>query len=231
MEYLGLVERVPSGKSYALYLPGSRPAEATAQPASIEIKRHTTAVVDPSDTWIAVDFETASGDSHSACSLGVAVVQRGAIISSGAWLIQPPGNRYDPRNTAIHGIGPRMTKRSPTYAQLYPSIEPFLESRYVLAHWAEFDIAVLRALHSYYGIQLPNARYACSCRMAQKAFPALRNHRLPTVCEHCGIDLRHHDATSDAAASAQIALRCRDAVGAATVHEAIRTLGLRVLSV
>jgi DNA polymerase III subunit epsilon len=149
-------------------------------------------------------------------------------VSSGAWLIQPPGNRYDSRNTGIHGIKPRMTKRSPTYPELYPSIEPFLEQRYVIAHWADFDIAVLRAVHNYYGIRLPSTRYACSCRMAQRAFPRLGNHKLPTVCDYCGIPLQHHDATSDASACAHVALSCRDAVGATTIHEAVRTLGLRL---
>ena len=172
--------------------------------------------------WVVID---------TACALGIAVVQGGTIVSSGAWLIQPPENRYDRRNSTIHGLNARSTKRSPNYAELYTSIAPFLQDRYVLAHWAEFDVSVLRALHAYYGIPLPNVRYACSCRMAQRAFPQLCNHQLPTVCGHCGISLQHHDATSDALACAQVALNCRDAAGVVTIHEAVGALGLRLGSV
>lgn len=228
MEHLGLLRRVSSGKSHALYMPGVGPTETPPVAASVTVKPRAVQLVDPSDTWIALDFETATADGHSACSLGVAVIQGGTIVSSGGWLIQPPGNRYDPRNTAIHGISRHMTKRSPTYPEVYPSIEPFLDKRYVIAHWADFDVSVLRAVHAYYGIPLPDTRYACSCRMAQRAFPGLRNHKLPTVCDHCGIPLQHHDAASDAAACAQIALSCRNAAGVATIHEAIGILGIQL---
>jgi len=239
MEYLGLLKRVSSGKSYALCLPGvelaqvspaagETPSPRSARTAPAPRAARTTVAVDPTDTWIAIDFETATADPNSACSLGVAVLQSGALTSSGAWLIQPPGNRYDRQNIAVHGISPRNTRRSPTYADLYPSIAPFLQQRFVLAHWASFDISVLRALHAYYNIPLPDAQYACSCRMAQRAFPRLQNHRLPTVCDHCGIPLRHHDAASDAVACAQIALNCRDAAGVASIHEAVRALGVRL---
>jgi DNA polymerase-3 subunit epsilon len=231
MEHLGLVERVPSGKSYALFMPGSAPAAASLMPAPTQERVDPHDVADSSDTWIALDFETATDDRNSACCLGIAVIQGGAIVDRGAWLIQPPGNRYERRNIAIHGIKPKMTRRSPTYAELYYAILPFLDQRHVIAHWADFDISVLRAVHAYYGIPLPATRYACSCRMAQRAFPGLPNHRLPTVCGRCGIPLNHHDATSDAAACAQIALSCRDVAGATTIHEAIAVLGVQLGSV
>jgi DNA polymerase III subunit epsilon len=203
---------------------GATPSVATRRPATKPRKR---TLVDPSDTWIALDFETATAERVSACSLGVAVVQNGAVISSGAWLIQPPGNVYDPRNIQVHGITPRHTRRTPTFVDLYDAVVPFLENRCVLAHWAEFDISVLRALHQFYGLPLPQMKYSCSCRMAQRAFPRLSNHRLPTVCSHCGIALTHHDAASDAVASALVALSCRDAVGAQSIHDAIGALGMR----
>jgi DNA polymerase-3 subunit epsilon len=244
MEYLGLLERIASGKSYELYLPGSaaipthssaaacvadaKPTTKTARVPAPRAPQVRPVTVDPTDTWIALDFETATSAPESACALGVAVVQHGAIVSSGAWLIQPPDNQYAAQNIAVHGITPRHTKRSPSYGELYAAIAPFLADRYVLAHWASFDISVLRALHSHYGISLPNTRYACSCRMAQRAFPRLGNHRLPTVCDHCGIPLRHHDAASDAIACAQVALNCRDHASAASIHEALSLLGLQV---
>ncbi len=188
------------------------------------------ASVDPDDTWIAIDFETATSERDSACSLGVAVIAEGTVVSTADWLIRPPGNRYDHRNIEVHGITPSRTQSAPTYAELFSAIEPFLQGRRVLAHWASFDISVLRALHSHYRIPLPQTLYTCSCQMARRAFPQLRNHQLPTVCDHCGIVLQHHDAASDALACAHVALSCRDALGVATVQDAVDRLGLRLSS-
>lgn len=184
-----------------------------------------------SDTWVALDFETAMPARASACALGVAVIRNDLIISSDSWLIQPPGNEYDPMNTYVHGIDSSHTISAPTFDELYPELLPLLDNRYILAHWASFDVSVLRAIHEYYGIPLPDAHYACSCRMARATFPDLPNHQLPTVCAHCGISLDHHDAASDALACAEVALHCCDTIGAGSIHDAIDSLGLDVRSV
>jgi DNA polymerase-3 subunit epsilon len=180
----------------------------------------------PTDRWVAIDFETATSERCSACSLGLAVIENGIIVDTRSWLIRPPANAYDWRNTSIHGISAQHTEFEPGYDELYPAIRRFLEGEYLLAHSAAFDVSVLRALHSRYGIALPRAKYACSCHLARRAFPALANHKLPTVCGHCGISLEHHDAASDALACARVALSCCDAVGERTVASAIGRLGL-----
>lgn len=180
------------------------------------------------DTWIAIDFETATASRDSACALGVAVIENGELATTASWLIRPPGNRYDPRNIGVHGITPSQTLLAPSYAELYGAIEPFLAGQHVLAHSASFDVSVLRALHDHYHIPLPNTHYACSVALARRAFPRLYNHKLPTVCDHCGIELQHHDAASDAIACAKIALNCRDAIGAKNVRDAVKELGVRV---
>ncbi len=178
------------------------------------------------DTWVAIDFETATSARDSACALGVAVIEDGELTATASWLIRPPGNRYEPRNVGVHGITPEQTLFAPTYFDLYGEIAPFLAGGQLLAHSASFDVSVLRALHDRYRIPLPDAEYACSVQMARRAFPHLVNHRLPTVCEHCGIELRHHDAASDAIACARIALGCRDALGVPGIRDAIAELGV-----
>ena len=158
----------------------------------------------------------------------MAVIEDGELAATASWLIRPPGNRYDPRNIGVHGITPSQTLIAPSYAELYGVIEPFLAGQHVLAHSASFDVSVLRALHDHYRIPLPNTHYACSVALSRRAFPGLYNHKLPTVCEHCGIELRHHDAASDAIACALVAINCRDAIGAPSVTVAIDELGVRV---
>ena len=185
-------------------------------------------IFDPRDTWVAIDFETATRHRSSACALGLAVIQDGRVVSQREWLIRPPGNVYESMNTLIHGLRPVDTRRAPSFDAIWEELRPYVAGRRILAHSAAFDVSVLRALIASSRLEDLDASYACSCTMARRAFPHLENHQLPTVCSHCGIDLEHHDAGSDAAACAQIALRCRDAVGAATIQEALPELGLEL---
>ena len=182
----------------------------------------------PDDTWIALDFETATADRNSACALGIALIEDGRVTTTRSWLMQPPANEYSFWNTKIHGISAEDTAWAPTFEDLYPQLLPYIEGRDILAHSASFDVSVLRSTLAFYGLPKPKMRYACSCRMARAAFPDLHDHKLPTVCDHCGIRLRHHDAASDALACAHVALKCRDEVHEASVADAIRTLGVRV---
>ena len=182
---------------------------------------------DPVDDWVAIDFETATRARDSACAVGIAVVHEGAIVDAGSWLIRPPGNEYERWNVRIHGITPDRTQSAPSFGDLWPVLRGYLEETNVLAHNASFDMGVLRALLASAGLEPPDMHYVCTVLLARRAFPELPRHRLDTVCDHCGIELAHHDAASDAAACAAIALRCRDAIGAPTVHEAVRACGLR----
>lgn len=180
------------------------------------------------DTWIALDFETATSARASACALGIAIIEGDAVTRTQHWLIRPPGNLYDPMNTRIHGIRPEQTADEPSFAELYPELLPYLEGRYAIAHNASFDMSVLRASLRLDGLPTPGLRYICSCTLARRVYPGLDNHRLPTVCDRCGIPLKHHDAASDAFACAHIALECAKEVGARSVSEAVRHLDIKV---
>jgi DNA polymerase III epsilon subunit-like protein len=73
-----------------------------------------------------------------------------------------------------------------------------------VAHNAQFDrMQIERAL----GAPLP-FRMACTVAMSRRAFPQLERHNLAVVASHLRIALKHHDALSDARASALIAYRC-----------------------
>lgn len=177
--------------------------------------------------WVAIDFETASRERASACALGIALIINGSIAEERSWLIQPPGNYYEPMNTRVHGIDEDMTWQAPEFDEVWSEIEPYLSGAALLAHNAPFDIAVLRASLERYELSTPDAEYVCTVSMARKVWPRLANHKLPTVCDHCGIELAHHDAGSDAAACARIALRCRRESGTADLDSLAAVLGLR----
>jgi DNA polymerase-3 subunit epsilon len=180
----------------------------------------------PHDLWVAIDFETASREATSACALGVALIDGMEITETASWLIRPPFNEYEYRNTLIHGIGPEDTELAPEFDELWWEIGPVLSGRRLLAHNAAFDMRVLGALVRSRDLIAPDYEYACTVGLARKALPHLRNHKLDTVCDHCGIRLVHHDAASDAEACARVALACVDASGAKSIAEATRALGV-----
>lgn len=180
------------------------------------------------DTWVAIDFETATREPTSACSVGVAVVRGGRVAKRASWLVQPPFNEYEFWNTRVHGISAEDTELAPDFRELWFELQPILAEGPLLAHNASFDMRVLRALIASMELPTPPVRYACTVSMARKAFPKLSSHRLNVVCDHCGIKLVHHDAASDAEACANVALECASAIGAATISEAVEALGVRV---
>lgn len=177
--------------------------------------------------WVAIDFETASRERASACALGLAVIEDGFVVHERAWLIQPPGNYFEPMNTRIHGIDEDLVAQEPEFDGVWAQIGPYLCGATLLAHNASFDIAVLRASLARYEMEPLHARgYLCTVSMARKVWPQLQNHRLDCVCGHCGIDLRHHDAASDASACARIALLCASETGAPTLEDLTERLGM-----
>jgi DNA polymerase-3 subunit epsilon len=153
---------------------------------------------------LAIDFETADFGPDSACAIGLARISGGAVCATAARLIRPP--RPDIRFTWLHGISWPDVAGEPRFGELWPEIAPLFEGvDYLLAHNAGFDRRVLQACCAAAGIAPPVIPFACTVRLARAAW-RLRPARLPDVCRHLAIDLRHHDAGSDALACARIAL-------------------------
>lgn len=181
----------------------------------------------PASRWVAIDFETANREKASACALGIAVIEDGFITEERAWLIQPPGNYFEWRNTEIHGIDEDRVAQEPEFDELWVEIEPYLDGAVILAHNASFDIAVLRGSLAHYDLEPPvTAGYHCTVSMARKVWPRLANHKLDSVCGYCGIHLNHHDAASDARACAKIALAAREIARADSLDALVERLGL-----
>ena len=175
--------------------------------------------------WVAIDFETATSERSSACSVGVAAVDCGDVVATRSWLVQPPGNVYAGFNTWLHGIGPNDTKDAPTLVEIWPEIADFVDDRPLVAHYATFDISVLRNTFAAQGHEWPELDYWCTWMMSKAMWPGHLTYSLPFVAGPCGIDFEHHDATEDARAAAEIALAC---CGAAEVTN-LTDLGRKAL--
>ncbi len=158
--------------------------------------------------FCAIDFETANASSLSACSLGVSVIEDGVLVESWSTLICPPkgADEFLIHNIMIHGITKKMVEDAPCFFDIYERLERAMKDAVLCAHNAEFDMKVLRSLCTYYKIKLPENPYFCTVRLSRSALPFLARHRLNLVAEYFGIELHHHDASSDARACALIVL-------------------------
>ncbi|QDR82300.1 exonuclease domain-containing protein [Sporomusa termitida] len=118
--------------------------------------------------FTAFDFETANFQSHSACQLGLAVVENGRIVLEKAWLIRPPTKVFT--FSYLHGITYSMVKSQPTFGEVWPEARPFFERQIIAAHNADFDIGVLLATLTHYGLFMPEFYVIDTLAVARSAW-------------------------------------------------------------
>jgi DNA polymerase III subunit epsilon len=179
-------------------------------------------------SWVTIDFETANETRGSACALGVAIVEDSQVVERRSWLIRPPTLHFNPYNVMIHGITAADVSSAPTFDVLWPSIAALLEGRTVVAHYASFDMSVLRHSLDQFGLPWPRLEYVCTCVLAKKVWTDLLSYSLPIVANRCGIRFLHHNPEEDAVASAEVALRCCEALTVPEPRAAVVAAGLRV---
>ncbi len=157
-----------------------------------------------SKTFVAIDFETANRYRNSACAISVVCVEDGKIVDTFSRLIKPPIPHFE--FTYIHGISERDVANAPTYNVLHAEVMKRIAGvGFIAAHNASFDKSVMNALCAHWGLSSPNVPWECTVKLARKTWN-LHPAKLPNVCDHLGISLKHHDATSDATACAKIVL-------------------------
>ena len=98
-------------------------------------------------------------------------------------------------------------QHAPTFPELWPKIRELFESGILVAHYAPFDLGVLKSCLRAYGIQWKDqAQYCCTVQIGRRELPGM-SHKLDSMCRYYGIDLDHHKADSDSHAAAEILLR------------------------
>ncbi len=154
--------------------------------------------------FVAIDFETADHERDSACAVGLVRARDGRIVAATSHLIRPP--RRDFVFTYIHGITWEDVAAAPTFAEVWPAMAAFMAGAdFLVAHNAPFDRGVLHACCDAANLAHPPLDFVCTVRVARQTW-GIYPTKLPNVCRHLGIALNHHDAGSDAAAAASIAL-------------------------
>jgi len=159
--------------------------------------------------FTAIDFETATASRASACAVGIVTVENGKIIEEFHTLIKPPNNEYNWRNTQVHGITRNDTQNAQTFAAVYPEIKKRLQGKVIVAHNESFDRSVLK--NTMVDHQLDYAdlnisdRWECTMKLC-KANDKYPSGKLNECCMVDNIELKHHEALSDARACAALYL-------------------------
>ena len=172
--------------------------------------------------FAAIDFETATSQRNSACSVGVVVVENGEIKERYHSLIKPPDNEYLPFNIIIHGIKPEMTQDAPEFGEIWPDVVKLLKGRRIFAHNCSFDASVLKESLAFCGVNAPQFEYSCSVQLAKAVWKDLPSYKLNRVASFLDISFNHHDALADAYACASIVIKACEEFGCRDVNELVR---------
>lgn len=150
------------------------------------------------NTFVALDFETATNLHSSACEIGLIKVKDGNIVDKYYSLIKPPDNSYLKVNILVHGITPGQTENAPYFHEVWPNIKAFIGDCYLIAHNLSFDSSVLNKSLEYYGIENPCYRGICTYNIFGAS--------LTETCQAYDIERLYHNALIDAEACALIFL-------------------------
>ncbi len=158
--------------------------------------------------FTALDFETANWYRRSACSIGMVKVENGIIVDEYYSLIKPTPYWFHSINKTIHGISEDDCQNAPTFGELWPDIESWINNQVIVGHNVSFERSVLNHLFDEYQIDANISEYLCSLYLSRVAFPNLGTYKLPYVYFNAlnkNFE-KHHHALEDARASAEIVI-------------------------
>ena len=160
-------------------------------------------------SFIAIDFETATGKRASICEVGICVVRNGEVVETKSWLVQPEDNAYSYWNIKVHGIRPEDTEDAPSFPEVWAEIERTYLDEFdtFVAHNVPFDRSCLEYSAILYNLHLPEINWQCSLKTARQIYNFECN-ALGYLCDQLGIpEGRHHRAGDDAEMCARLYLR------------------------
>jgi DNA polymerase-3 subunit epsilon len=159
-------------------------------------------------SFVGIDFETANAKRISPCSIGLVKVIDNVIVDAFYSLIDPETDEWTEIAYSIHGIAPEHVKGWPNFEKIWnESIAPFIDgSDFLVGHNVKsVEKSIINQCSDRYHMSHPDIEYKCSMRLAQKVYK-LKPAGLGPVCKVFGFDLSHHNALSDALASARMVI-------------------------
>ena len=184
---------------------------------------------DGSSEWVVVDFETAS-TRGTPCQLAAIRVRDGVeqdvLLTS---VFQPP-ERFDAFNVALHGITPDAVADAPPWPIVRDELVRFAAGAPLVAHYAPYDMGVVRDECDLCRLEWPCLRYTCTVSIARMVWPGLASYSLLLLCSSLGIAVdrdRHHDALYDARLAAAVLREAMVEKGASSLDDLLDRTWIR----
>jgi DNA polymerase-3 subunit alpha (Gram-positive type) len=150
-------------------------------------------------TFVVFDTETTglNPKKDRLVELGAVKFKNGKVIAEKSWLINP--QRSIPFwATEVHGITMEMVKDQPTFKEVYPEFEQFIQGAVLFAHNARFDISFMREELLRNNLTLPPNLTIDSLQLFRKWYPEMKSHRLSEVAERAQVTGgQYHRAEAD----------------------------------
>jgi DNA polymerase III subunit epsilon len=180
------------------------------------------------ERFVAIDLETASEARDSACALGWALVEDGVVADSGWTPIDPEirSSAWSDFNTTIHGLTIADVRGAPNFAAAWPALATLASGSPFVAHYASFDLSVLRAELARYEIAPAPLNYACSALLSRAAWPLMLSVSLPVVTRYLGLQIGERSPQANAQSSGEIATRAIASLHAQDLGGALVAAGL-----
>ena len=156
--------------------------------------------------FLTIDFEVASRYEYSPCSVAIYKFTEDSCTKVYSTLINSGDVFFDPQLVKLHGITEDMVKNAPSIYNVLNDICKIIKDKFIFAHNATYDILKIIKGCNEYNIDIPNFKYADSLMIAKRSWKGLINYKLDTISESLNIELKHHNADSDAIACGKIVL-------------------------
>lgn len=178
--------------------------------------------------FVTIDFETAKHSQESACSVGLVKYVDGKETDAFYSLIRPPKLYIRPDFTKIHGLTTDDVRDAPKFNEIWDSeIKPFIGDFPLAAHFASFDMGVLKAVLSWYKLEIPSLQYFCTCDLARRAWPGLKSHALTALAKHFKIVYDAHNALDDSRTCGKLVIIASEKFKSSSVSELLASAGLK----
>jgi DNA polymerase-3 subunit epsilon len=153
-----------------------------------------------------IDFETASLRS-APIQVGLIEVTDGVPGRSKEFFIFQEASRFDSFSIEVHGIYPEDVQDAARWPEALAEIVAFIAGRPVIAHFAQYDIGVIRDACDEWELPWPEFTYACTVVIGRHVWPEMPSHSLGHLPPALGLSMdatKRHDALYDAMLTALV---------------------------
>lgn len=179
--------------------------------------------------WIVVDFETAS-TRGTPCQVAALRFRDGVEVDNLTSYIFQPAEWFDGFNMSLHGITPEMVEDAPPWPVICERLVGFAGGAPFVAHYAPFDMGVVRDACDLCELDWPELRYTCTVSISRMVWPGLSSYSLPLLCSELGVPVdrtRYHEALYDSRLASEVLRRAIAAKGATGLSDLLDKTWIR----